>query len=220
MIFEELSVLYEQEPHPAALNMAIDEVLLRKIDAPLLRLYRWSRPSVSFGYFGKFDEVREAWPSRDWVRRWTGGGIVPHGEDVTYSVIVPRRDPFAHLNPLESYERIHKAVAAALAAAGENVQLAAAASHKVSEACFENPCQHDIIASGQKVAGAAQRRTQFGLLHQGSIQANGVSEKTRERLAEVMSSRLLTYSLSMEDIKAAKSLAAEKYECEEWLKRF
>ena len=83
MIFDELTEVADPEPHDAALNMALDEVLLRRAAGPLLRVYRWARPAVSFGYFGKVADAEAAWPGREMVRRWTGGGIVPHGADVT-----------------------------------------------------------------------------------------------------------------------------------------
>src|SRR5262245_2042754 len=94
--------------------MAIDEALLHAAQAPMLRVYRWTRPAVSFGYFGRWTEVERSWPQREAVRRWTGGGIVPHGDDVTYSLIVPRAHPFCTLGPLEGYRAIHEALAAAI----------------------------------------------------------------------------------------------------------
>jgi lipoate-protein ligase A len=96
-LFDHLCEVHDPEPHAAALNMAIDEALLRTAREPLLRIYRWARPAVSFGYFGKWADVHRAWPEREAVRRWTGGGIVPHGDDLTYSLIVPREHPFASL---------------------------------------------------------------------------------------------------------------------------
>ena len=55
MLFEEIIEIIDPEPHDAALNMAIDEALLQTASLPLLRVYRWSRPAVSVGYFGRFD---------------------------------------------------------------------------------------------------------------------------------------------------------------------
>ena len=82
-MFHELIVIDDPTPRPGALNMAIDEVLLTTTRPAILRFYRWNAPSVSFGYFVKFDEAREIAGNRDVVRRGTGGGIVRHGEDLT-----------------------------------------------------------------------------------------------------------------------------------------
>ena len=57
VIFEELLVVSDETPHAAALNMALDEVLLRAVSVPTLRLYRWASRAVSFGYFGRWPEV-------------------------------------------------------------------------------------------------------------------------------------------------------------------
>src|SRR5215210_7415480 len=92
--------------------MAMDEALLSRINAPVLRVYRWVQPAVSFGYFEKWEPVRTAYPQRDLVRRWTGGGVGPHGvgEDWTYSVLVPATCRFADVDLAESYRIIHEAV--------------------------------------------------------------------------------------------------------------
>src|SRR3954462_12222332 len=88
-----LHVYDDLEPRPAALNMAIDEALLNCAPLPALRYYRWQRPAVSFGYFGSYAEVKNQSGDREIVRRWTGGGTVPHGDDLTYSIILPATDP-------------------------------------------------------------------------------------------------------------------------------
>jgi lipoate-protein ligase A len=41
--------------------------------------------------------------------------------------------------------------------------------------CFQNPVEHDVMdCDGRKLAGAGQRRTRFGLLHQGSVAVGGI----------------------------------------------
>ena len=201
----------DPEPHDAALNMAIDETLLRTARAPTLRIYRWARAAVSFGYFGKWSDAVRAWPDREMVRRWTGGGIVPHGDDVTYSLVVPRDHPFFTVSPRESYCAIHECVARALG----NASLAIAAAPQASAACFENPVQHDVLIENCKVAGGAQRRTKSGLLHQGSIQNAG----RVAALAEGFSSHRNVIALAPEIQTEAIQLAHSKYGTETWTQR-
>src|SRR6187402_3922001 len=98
--------MHDPEPHEAALNMAIDEVLLRTVPGPLLRVYRWTRPAVSMGYFDRIIDAEALADGRDLVRRWTGGGLVEHGEDVTYTLIVPRQHPLCTQSAAESYRLI------------------------------------------------------------------------------------------------------------------
>ncbi len=216
MLFEELLALSDPEPHGAALNMAIDEVLLRTATTPLLRVYRWARPAVSFGYFGKYAEVERACPGREHVRRWTGGGIVPHGCDLTYTLIAPRACRFFALSAAESYRVIHECIGDVL---GDGVALAADAEAKVSDACFENAARHDLLAGALKIAGAAQRRTRAGLLHQGSIQLPDLPDDFAARLAAALSGRIEHRGLSAAEIAAAHALSEEKYTSEAWLRR-
>ncbi len=221
MLFPEITRVLDPEPHDAALNMAIDEALLLHATTPLLRVYRWASPSVSFGYFGKIGEVESAWPERELVRRWTGGGVVPHGEDFTYTLIVPRDVEFARETPLTSYAAIHERIARLLAEHFRaEALLAGAASPKISNACFENPAQHDVLIGTEKVAGAAQRRTQHGLLHQGSLQVKSLPEEFGEKMAGAVAGKVMVRDLSDTVIKSAAELAQRKYATEAWLRRW
>lgn len=215
MLFDHLLALLDPEPHAAALNMAIDEMLLRTATRPTLRLYRWARPAISFGYFGKWAEAFAAGPDCDLVRRWTGGGIVPHGDDFTFSLIVPRTHPFFAIAPRESYCAIHQCIASALG----NATLASTARPPTSAACFQNPVQHDILIAGRKVAGGAQRRTKAGLLHQGSIQEIDHATGLSAALLQLLSASHAPVPLSAEIEEQATILAREKYAGEEWMRR-
>ncbi len=219
MIFDELTEVLDSEPHEAALNMALDEVLLGAAAGPMLRVYRWARPAVSFGYFGKVADVEAAWPGREMVRRWTGGGIVPHGADVTYTLLVPRDSAFFRLGAAASYCLIHQHLAALFAAEGSDVCMAAAAAPKVSEACFENPARYDLVANQEKIAGAAQRRTQAGLLHQGSIQAVVLPADIGTRLGKAFASKVSVRPLAENELAEAYELSAAKYATSAWLLR-
>jgi len=201
--------------------MAFDELLLRRCGVPLLRFYRWARPSISFGYFCRVAEVQHFWENREPVRRWTGGGVVPHGEgeDVTYTLVVPREHPFAQIAPAETYERIHGVVARALGEFVSGVALTPTAPPKVSEHCFENPAAHDILATGQKIAGAAQRRTREGFLHQGSIRFAGAPEALIERIATLFAPNHSRRGALPSEVAAAEELALDKYSTDAWLRR-
>ena len=91
-LFAALVVHHDGCPHSAAMNMAIDEALLENATVPSIRFYRWHFPALSFGYFGRLSDVAGHVSARDLVRRWTGGGIVLHGDDLTYSIMIPASD--------------------------------------------------------------------------------------------------------------------------------
>src|SRR5439155_15721109 len=190
-LFAALDIYYNDDEHSAAMNMAIDEALLDSVAIPSIRFYRWRSSALSFGYFGRFAQVADYAAERDLVRRWTGGGIVFHGEDLTYSIVVPPNDPVFSGSSRSIYEEIHHALCNALAANGERAELAPVAgvvdagAAKLAKgtgvsdpgynidrgySCFANPVRADVILNGRKIAGAAQRRTRRGLLQQGSIQ--------------------------------------------------
>lgn len=123
-LFAALESYHAAPAHSAAMNMAIDEALFEMATTPSIRFYRWNSPALSFGYFGRFADVADYTAERDLVRRWTGGGIVLHGDDLTYSIVIPPGDPVFGESSMSIYEKIHRALAQALAANGRHAELA------------------------------------------------------------------------------------------------
>jgi len=221
-MLEGLQLFDDREERSAALNMAIDEALLAESAAPVLRFYRWQRPSISFGYFGRYAEVETESDRYELVRRWTGGGIVPHGAgvDVTYSLVIPRDHSFFRRSSLEIYATVHDAIRRALQANGIEAFLANDAAPKISDACFANAVRSDVLSGGQKIAGAAHRRTRAGLLHQGSIQRNDLPETFREDFARILRPQFEQSTLSPGLSERAAAIAEKKYGTIEWLTRW
>jgi lipoyl(octanoyl) transferase len=226
-IFAALNVYHDLASRSAAMNMAIDEALLESAAAPSIRFYRWESPALSFGYFGRFADVADKASERDLVRRWTGGGIVFHGEDLTYSVVIPASDPVFAESSMSIYENVHRALRKALVANGQSAELALAAS--VVDAgteivdrgynCFANPVRADVMIDSCKVAGAAQRRTRGGLLQQGSVQYVDLGNGLAERFAQALSEARCEKSLNKSLIERAEKIAEQKYGTDSWLRR-
>src|ERR1051325_10924442 len=168
-MLDALHVYDDGEAKSAALNRAVDEALFVAAAAPILRFYKWRRPSISFGYFGRYAEVVTEAGDREIVRRWTGGGTVPHGNDLTYSVVIPSSHSFFQRTSIEIYQAVHDAICRVLQANGVEAFLALEAAPKISENCFANAVRADVLSGDRKIAGAAHRRSRVGLLHQGSI---------------------------------------------------
>src|SRR5690242_15019122 len=165
--------LLKSEPGTPAFNMAMDETLLETVaqkDGPILRFYGWSEPAASFGYFQKYAEIERVTLLRPLVRRPTGGGVVPHGSDLTYSVVFPANHEWYAFTAKESYRRIHEWIQASFASLSISTELADCCRKEHSGQCFLGYEQYDVLWNGQKIAGAAQRRTRSGLLIQGSVQ--------------------------------------------------
>lgn len=197
--------------------MAVDEALLETSVLPVLRLYRWDQPNVSVGYFEKIADARVQHPGYLLVRRWTGGGSVIHGTDAPYSLIVPRGEPFAAVRPGESYRQIHGILASVLKEIVPSVSLAAADAQKVSSACFENPVTDDLLVDGCKIAGAGQRRTRAGMLHQGSLRLGTPEFGKAREFAARLATRVAERGLSNLELERAKTLADTRYRTLQWL---
>ena len=162
----------------AAFNMALDEALLEnvaRLGRPALRFYGWTEPAATFGYFQKFSEVERATLLRPLIRRPTGGGIVPHDCDWTYSFAVPPNHEWHLLKAEESYRRIHDWLRLAFAEMKVPTELAPCCKKSAPGQCFAGHEKFDLLWRGKKIAGAAQRRNKLGLLIQGSIQPPPVS---------------------------------------------
>jgi lipoyl(octanoyl) transferase len=218
-MLDELHVCDDGEPRAAALNMAVDEALLETAASPTLRFYRWRGLALSFGYFGSYADVAEQRGDREIVRRWTGGGVVPHGADLTYSVIIPASHPFFARSSLAIYSDLHDAIREALKANGIDATLANSVSPKVSENCFANAVRADVISEGRKIAGAAHRRSRAGLLHQGSIQNAKLPHRFIDDFARILCDRFEHRALSQKLIDRATTIAQAKYGTIEWLMR-
>lgn len=196
-IFDSLALCDDRaHPRSAAASMAADEALLATASQPILRVYSWQQPTTSFGYFIPLAEARRAAPDgAALMRRWTGGGIVSHGPDFTWSLIIPGKCPAARLPPSESYQQFHRALADALAMAGfPSEQCPAATAVPAGGLCFEAPAPGDLMRAGRKVAGAGQRRCRHGLLHQGSVAPLPLPPDFPHRLAQSLAAAVTPFS--------------------------
>jgi lipoate-protein ligase A len=233
-LFTTLAIYHDDDAQSAAMNMAIDEALLERLTVPTVRFYRWRSPALSFGYFGRFADVAKYQGTRDLVRRWTGGGIVFHGEDLTYSILIPANDAAFAESSMWIYEKIHRALCEALVAKGLNAVVAGigdpgpwrattrtvrTALSDASRKCFANPVRADVVINGRKVAGAAQRRTRRGLLQQGSIQGIDIGNGLAERFPQALSANCSERKIDNGVLTLARELAQQKYESESWLRR-
>ena len=166
----------------AAENMALDFLLLQRYpraDAARFRHYGWHRLAFTFGYSQKFSFVQTQLPAGerfDLCRRPTGGGVVDHRDDWTYAVVIPRGHPLEELRATQSYCEVHEALAAALRAQGvaavtKQVREPESAEGGPAGVCFQRAEIYDVVheRSGEKIAGAAQKRNKRGLLFQGSL---------------------------------------------------
>jgi lipoate-protein ligase A len=169
--------LLQSGPGNYAFNMALDEALLEaapRLGRPVLRFYGWTEPAASFGYFQRYAEIERLTRLRPLVRRPTGGGLVPHDADWTYSLAFPPTDVWYGLSATGSYRRVHEWIRDAFTTLKLATELAPMCSKSLPGQCFLGHERFDLLWRGRKIAGAAQRRTRDGLLIQGSVQPAGL----------------------------------------------
>jgi lipoate-protein ligase A len=156
-------------------NMALDEALMvraRETGMWTMRLYTWSRPTISFGRNqtarGRYDIDRIRALGLDVVRRPTGGRAILHDREITYSVTAPV-DGAGSLR--ESYHRINQLLLLALRTVGADAAISTdgRASAPGVAPCFAEPAPGELVVDGRKLAGSAQWRTEGALLQHGSI---------------------------------------------------
>ena len=159
-----------------SINMGVDEALATLCrDSATLRFYAWEAPTLSIGYAQRSDEIDlEAYRKSTvhLVRRPTGGRAVLHRQDLTYSLILPLRPPWTKISITESYRLINLCLRRGLELLGLGVSVGCRsrqADGALSPFCFPAISQRDLLVSGKKVIGAAQRRFPAALLQQGSI---------------------------------------------------
>jgi len=204
-----------------AAQMAVDELLFREAGGiPLLRVYRWPAHSASFGYSSRWDMVRPMLPEDtvEVVRRWTGGGIVRHGDDLTYTLVLPE-GAVAGLGggSLGVYARAHEAMVESLREAGVAARLADDGTGLPGLPCFVRPARHDVMVGARKLAGAGQRRTHGGILHQGSLRDEAAFVEIVLGMAARLADRLVPFPpASIPDNDTLSRLAAERYANPAW----
>ncbi|MCP4177634.1 MAG: lipoate--protein ligase family protein [bacterium] len=227
--------LWQDKAWSPAMNMAIDESLLQVIqekNIPLLRIYDWNRTAMSIGYVQKYDAVIKK--GYDLVRRPTGGGVVFHDVDLTYTVIIPKGHKIERANREESYYIIHKIVIDALAKMkmeSNLVDKTNAPKDRSSMQCFVAPVKFDVSIKDSKtgvdskVAGAAQRRTKHGILHQGSIVLDDIKNIKPALINNLIDSfrkelniDFIGFKPDAEFLDVAEKLAVSKYSLDEWNK--
>ncbi|PAY19848.1 lipoate--protein ligase [Rhodopirellula sp. SM50] len=170
----------------SAWNMAVDQAIAESVSAQApsgsaptytLRFYTWAAPTLSLGYFQSSADASPRFDPTKRVRRSTGGGAILHHHELTYSLSVPS-SAGEHGARTDLYRRVHAAIINALHRHGIDARphylnkTAAAETLAASDdpfLCFQRRTDEDLIVSGYKVLGSAQRRFKRSILQHGSL---------------------------------------------------
>ena len=199
----------ERTPHG---QMAVDEALLRLARCPVVRFYRWASPAITFDYAQRYADVRASAGALPAIRRWTGGGMVFHGEDLTMALAVPASHDFCRLQTGMIYQQIHRALLDAVVEICPDARLATSEDSRPGAACFQSPVLNDILHGGRKICGGALRRGRNGLLYQGSLHGD-FSELS---LAKSLDGSVDFFNPGKDLLREAELLETEKYGTEAW----
>lgn len=155
-----------------AWNMAVDEALFGS--APecaypaTLRIYRWSRPTLSLGRRQKFSEVDfSACRKRgvDVVKRFAGGSAVYHHEEVTYC-LTARLDAGNRVMDEGIWRMVFVDF---LERMGINPDAAMARVDAAGPTCFSAARYDEPTVKGRKWVGSARRKNRKAFMQHGSI---------------------------------------------------
>jgi len=182
-------ILFWDDPclRTPAEQMACDEALAGVAEAPVIRAYRWAEPAVTFGYSRRLQNVQNLANGRPVMRRWTGGGTVFHGHELTLGLAIPASGAFTCLSSAQIYQAIHEALLPAIRQILPNAKLVALEDCRCGPVCFESPVAYDIVAGPRKILGGALRRSRQGVLYQGSLHADIPPLALAEALADSVS---------------------------------
>lgn len=168
--------------HTGPENMAIDEAIARAHGRgevpPTLRFYGWQPAAVSIGYFQSMkqevdlDAVKAG--GYGYVRRPTGGRLIFHHLELTYSVAI--REDLMPGGVIETYKELSRGLLEGLRILGGNPELSdgEADPRKANPggfhtACFDTASAYELQVEGRKIAGSAQTRTNGVILQHGTI---------------------------------------------------
>lgn len=231
------ATLIESPPMGVEAQMALDEALLERAEsgACALRFYRWPGPAphgVTFGFAQEFRAAEAAARRRfggvafPVVRRPSGGGIVFHDGDLTFSFVFPWT---RLVDPSLIYKNVHLGVHLGLKAQGLPSRLWSPRERRAGPSleCFAGPEPKDLVhEDGTKFLGGALRRRRGRGLYQGSLRPEGF-RWPRERLRRAIADGLaLQWALLWSPeapgaglLEAAEALRLGRYAREEWNKR-
>ncbi len=164
-------------------NMAIDQKLLSQLNpngSPILHLYEWENESITYGYFTKpellLDLSQVKQNKIELAKRITGGGVTFHFSDWAFSFLMPRNHPHFSENTLDNYAFVNQFVIDVVAPLLQDraslqlkVQNEDCKLEPCMNFCMAKPTPYDVIYRTKKIGGAAQRKTNLGYLHHGTI---------------------------------------------------
>ena len=143
-----------------------------------LRLYRWQRPAFTYGFSqdpaSQIDLTACAMDGVEVAKRITGGGILFHDDEITYSFVGSKSDISEPQGVFVDYRNICRFLLRFYESLGLSADFALNAAgfknrcmgHELCSAAHE---KYDIVIGAKKIGGNAQKRNRQVVFQHGSI---------------------------------------------------
>lgn len=225
-------VILQTPPLDVFSQMAIDELVA--CDKTLenknfLRFFNWQeQKAITFGYAQRSKSLKEQFEAGYQItRRPSGGGIVYHDGDLTFSIVFTSEERVE-----EIYKKLHTAIAAELKKYINKVQnydqknIFKPVENGQSKSCFANPVLDDLMVDGQKILGGAIRRFGSRILYQGTLQITGA--RSKEEYKEAIKTALENYFKEDSSVKEVPqdflarvyNQAKQVYKSSAWINKY
>ena len=165
----------------ASYNMGLDKsIFLRYLEdgIQVLRVYGWEVPSITYGISQHAEsEIDLRQCNRDGVQiaqRITGGGVLFHHREITYSLTCSKQDIGEEKEVFVSYRKICSFLIYFYKSLGLKTRFALEADnfkHKSQPhaLCSASHEKFDIVIGARKIGGNAQKRSRQAIFQHGSI---------------------------------------------------
>ncbi|MEF3279694.1 MAG: hypothetical protein K6357_01835 [Elusimicrobiota bacterium] len=227
------ALIIKTNPFDVYENMSCDEIFCETMpEKYILRFFNWAKNGITFGLSQRFSvvlkELNEIEQSLDITRRPTGGGLVIHKNDITFSFIFYSPEEF---NPLKTYEKLHTAITKEYLKNGIELNLLNSKTQNYDinnniTNCFKKPVEKDIMAGNRKILGGAIRKFSDYILYQASLQMPDARENLMLHSKIIIKAFEKEFNLSfhefiLNDLYYHKitQKKQEKYSNQNWIKR-
>lgn len=189
---------------------------LSATDSPILHLYTWKNPSITYGHFVEIETMLNLAYLKeigvDVAKRPTGGGVIFHLFDYAFSFLLPSGSSFFSINPLENYALVNGVVFTALKPFLMEKKISFLETNPLDPTvaknfCMAKPTIYDLVVEEKKIVGAAQRKKNQGVLHQGSISIQALDQPFLQKALvnpEIVLPKMIENSFSFLDYSKDK----------------
>jgi len=199
----------------AVYNMALDEKIFDRYmedGIPVFRAYGWRSASFTYGVSQKpeneIDIKRCAQDSVQIAKRMTGGGILLHHNEITYSLVCAKEDIGEPDSVIVSYRKICAFLISFYRSLGLDASFALDTEDFKKkciphELCSASREKYDIVINGKKIGGNAQKRKRRAVFQHGSIPLNvdwAFMRRYARSLPEDISSGVTTLSEELKSV--------------------